>query len=60
MREAIEVDNEITNGKNERNVRCSFCNSLMLKSQQGLYEKIQVLINFIFSIKIYLHYLFLV
>lgn len=33
---------EIENDKNKQNVRCRYCNSLILKDQQGLYEKSQV------------------
>lgn len=36
------IANEISNNKNKQNVRCRFCNSLMLKDQQGVYEKSQV------------------
>lgn len=42
MSEDSTFANEISNNKNKQNVRCCYCNSLILKEQQGLYEKSQV------------------
>lgn len=33
------ITKEICNNKNKQNIRCQFCNSLILKDMQGLYEK---------------------
>ncbi|KAM7352914.1 RAB interacting factor STRAT [Cochliomyia hominivorax] len=41
MSEDSSITNEISNNKNKQNVRCRYCNSLILKDQQGLYEKSQ-------------------
>lgn len=42
MSDDCTITNEIFNNKNKQNVRCRFCNSLILKDQQGVYEKSQV------------------
>lgn len=42
MSEESTITSEISNNKNKQNVRCCYCNSLILKEQQGLYEKSQV------------------
>ncbi|TMW53216.1 hypothetical protein DOY81_001692 [Sarcophaga bullata] len=41
MLEESFIANEISNNKNKQNVRCQFCNSLILRDLQGLYEKSQ-------------------
>uniref|UniRef100_A0A1A9WKS8 Guanine nucleotide exchange factor MSS4 n=1 Tax=Glossina brevipalpis TaxID=37001 RepID=A0A1A9WKS8_9MUSC len=35
-------ENEILNNKNKQNIRCRYCNSLILRNQQGEYTKLQV------------------
>ncbi|EDV59337.1 guanine nucleotide exchange factor MSS4 homolog [Drosophila erecta] len=44
MTEEADFSEQITDGKNKSNVRCQFCNSLMLKAQEGAYnqEKVDV------------------
>ncbi|XP_061400966.1 guanine nucleotide exchange factor MSS4 homolog [Musca vetustissima] len=36
--DSSSITDEISNGKNKQEVRCRFCNSLMLKEQEGSYE----------------------
>uniref|UniRef100_A0A1B0BG38 Guanine nucleotide exchange factor MSS4 n=1 Tax=Glossina palpalis gambiensis TaxID=67801 RepID=A0A1B0BG38_9MUSC len=35
-------ENEILNNKNKQNVRCRYCNSLILRKEQGEYLKLQI------------------
>ncbi|KAH8334047.1 hypothetical protein KR059_006057 [Drosophila kikkawai] len=42
MTEEADFSALITEGKNNTNVRCQYCNSLMLKAQEGVYSKEQV------------------
>ncbi|KAH8352140.1 hypothetical protein KR084_002243 [Drosophila pseudotakahashii] len=44
MTEAADFGELIVDGKNKSNVRCQFCNSLMLKAQEGTFseEKVEV------------------
>ncbi|ALC38906.1 CG7787 [Drosophila busckii] len=37
MTEVANIEQQIVNNKNKTNVRCQFCNSLMLKAQEGSY-----------------------
>ncbi|XP_005187760.1 guanine nucleotide exchange factor MSS4 homolog [Musca domestica] len=41
MSQESSVTSEILNEKNKQEVRCRFCNSLMLKEQEGTYESKQ-------------------
>jgi len=42
MAEEADFSEQITDGKNKSNVRCQFCNSLMLKAQEGTYNQEEV------------------
>ncbi|EDX04213.1 guanine nucleotide exchange factor MSS4 homolog [Drosophila simulans] len=42
MTEEADFSEQITDGKNKSNVRCQFCNSLMLKAQEGTYNQEEV------------------
>ncbi|KAI8043177.1 guanine nucleotide exchange factor MSS4 homolog [Drosophila gunungcola] len=42
MTEVIDFSEQISDGKNILNVRCQFCNSLMLKAQEGTYSQEEV------------------
>ncbi|KAH8237928.1 hypothetical protein KR032_008066 [Drosophila birchii] len=42
MTEEADFSTHIAEGKNKSNVRCQFCNSLMLKAQEGVYSKEEV------------------
>ncbi|KAH8241079.1 hypothetical protein KR026_011696 [Drosophila bipectinata] len=42
MTEEVAFPEQIVDGKNKTNVRCQFCNSLMLKAQEGSYDEQEV------------------
>lgn len=42
MTEEADFSEQITDGKNKSNVRCQFCNCLMLKAQEGTYNQEEV------------------
>lgn len=42
MTDEAQIPAEMLDNKNKSNVRCQFCNSLMLKPQQGNYLEIEV------------------
>ncbi|XP_017068591.2 guanine nucleotide exchange factor MSS4 homolog [Drosophila eugracilis] len=42
MTEEGAFSEQIVDGKNKSNVRCQFCNSLMLKAQEGTYSEEEV------------------
>ncbi|XP_017098022.2 guanine nucleotide exchange factor MSS4 homolog [Drosophila bipectinata] len=42
MTEEAAFPEQIVDGKNKTNVRCQFCNSLMLKAQEGSYDEQEV------------------
>ncbi|EDV31257.1 uncharacterized protein Dana_GF14634 [Drosophila ananassae] len=42
MTEEAVFPDQIVDGKNKTNVRCQFCNSLMLKAQEGSYNEQEV------------------
>ncbi|KAH8281473.1 hypothetical protein KR054_000833 [Drosophila jambulina] len=42
MTEEADFTAHIDEGKNKTNVRCQYCNSLMLKAQEGIYSKEEV------------------
>lgn len=42
MTEEADFSGHIAEGKNKTNVHCQFCNSLMLKAQEGVYSKEEV------------------
>ncbi|KAH8324224.1 hypothetical protein KR074_001788 [Drosophila pseudoananassae] len=42
MTEEAVFPEQIVDGKNKTNVRCQFCNSLMLKAQEGSYNEQEV------------------
>ncbi|XP_016930180.3 guanine nucleotide exchange factor MSS4 homolog [Drosophila suzukii] len=42
MTEEADFAGQIVDGKNKTNVRCQFCNSLMLKAQEGTFNEKEV------------------
>ncbi|XP_017016123.1 guanine nucleotide exchange factor MSS4 homolog [Drosophila takahashii] len=42
MTEEADFSDQIVDGKNKSNVRCQFCNSLMLKAQEGTFSAEEV------------------
>ncbi|XP_037710320.1 guanine nucleotide exchange factor MSS4 homolog [Drosophila subpulchrella] len=42
MTEEADFAGQIVDGKNKTNVRCQFCNSLMLKAQEGTFSEEEV------------------
>ncbi|XP_016989353.1 guanine nucleotide exchange factor MSS4 homolog [Drosophila rhopaloa] len=42
MTEVSDFSDQIAGGKNKSNVHCQFCNSLMLKAQEGTYSEEEV------------------
>ncbi|XP_017047956.1 guanine nucleotide exchange factor MSS4 homolog [Drosophila ficusphila] len=42
MTDEADFSDQIADGKNKTNVRCQFCNSLMLKAQEGTHSQEEV------------------